>query len=365
MKTAFFILVLIHGLIHVMGFLKAFKLAEIRELSLPISELAGVLWLLAAVLFVVYGILVSVGNSKAWMIGLIAVIISQLLVIYVWNDARFGTIPNIVILVVVLSAQGNWAFDRLIRGETEGITTRVETDAKQVLSEEDVVGLPEPVKKWLMASGAVGRERIVSVVAEQQALMKMKPDQENWISAKAHQLTTVVPPAFIWTVEMKMNPLLNIRGRDKFVDGKGEMLIKLNGLYNVVRERGDKLDEGTIQRYLGELVWVPSLALSPTIEWEALDDLSARATMRYMGTSGSGTFHFNEQGDFVRFSAWRYQGNEPDSEKFEWVITVDEYRTFDGIRVPAKMKATWRLKDGDWTWLDLEIMGLKYNHETK
>lgn len=270
-------------------------------------------------------------------------------------------IAGLLILLLALSAYGHRAFDKIIRSETEGITTRLEADAKQVLSEEDMVGLPEPVKKWLISSGAVGRERLVSVVAEQKALMKMKPDQENWFSAKAHQLTTVDPPAFIWTVEMKMNPVIGIRGRDKFVDGKGEMLIKMNGLINVVNERGEKLDEGTIQRYLGELVWIPSLALSPAIEWETIDALSARATMRYMGTSGSGTFYFNEQGDFVRFSAWRYQGNEPDSEKFEWVITVDEYRTFDGIRVPAKMKATWRLKEGDWTWLDLEINSLKYN----
>ncbi len=361
MKTAFFILVLIHGLIHVLGFLKAFKLADIKDMKLPISELAGILWLKTSVLFLAFGVLVFIDSSLAWAWGLIAMITSQVLVIIFWKDARLGTIPNLLILVVVLSAQGNWAFDRLVRNETTAIISEVDSGAGSVISEEDLSGLPEPVKNWLIASGAVGRERIVSATSKQQAQMKMEPDQENWFAAEASQLTTVDPPAFIWTVEMKMNPLVNIRGRDKFVDGKGEMLIKLNGLFNIVRERGDKLDEGTIQRYLGELVWVPSLALSPTIEWEAIDVLSARATMHYMGTSGSGTFHFNEQGDFVRFSAWRYLGNEPDSERAEWVLTVDEYREFDGIRVPSKMKATWRLEEGDWTWLDLEITEIQYN----
>jgi hypothetical protein len=274
-------------------------------------------------------------------------------------------IAGLLILVVAMSAYGHWRFNRLIRNETEAIQSRVKTGDLPAISEAELAALPEPVKKWLIVSGAVGGERIVSVTAEQQALMKMKPDQENWLAAQAFQLTTVDPPAFIWTVEMKMNPVIGIRGRDKFVNGKGEMLIKMNGLFNIVRERGEKLDEGTVQRYLGELVWVPSLALSPTIEWETRDEFSARATMSYKGTSGSGTFHFNELGDFIRFSAWRYQGNEPDSERFEWVITVDEYRAFDGIRVPSRMKATWRLEEGDWTWLDLEITSLKYNHETK
>ncbi|MDN5330561.1 MAG: hypothetical protein PWP35_2348 [Bacteroidales bacterium] len=37
------------------------------------------------------------------------------------------------------------------------------------------------------------------------------------------------------------------------------MLIKVNSLIPVVNEKGNKLDEGTLQRYLGEIVWFPSL----------------------------------------------------------------------------------------------------------
>lgn len=53
----------------------------------------------------------------------------------------------------------------------------------------------------------------------------------------------------------------------------------------------------------------------------------------------------------------RYQGNEPESERQEWVLEVDEYANFDGIRIPSKMRATWRLPLGDWTWLKLEVVG--------
>jgi len=162
-------------------------------------------------------------------------------------------------------------------------------------------------------------------------------------------------------MDVKMNRFLTFKGRDKFVNGKGEMLIKVNSLINVVNERGGKMDEGTIQRYLGEMVWFPSLALSQHIHWESIDDTTAVATMNYQGTSGSGTFFFNSGGDVTRFSALRYYSNEADAKRFEWVMNIEGYSTFEGIKVPTKMTATWKLDEGDWTWLKLEVIDIMYN----
>ena len=47
MKLAFAMLLLVHGLVHSMGFLKAFGLARLPQLGLPISRPRGVLWLVA------------------------------------------------------------------------------------------------------------------------------------------------------------------------------------------------------------------------------------------------------------------------------------------------------------------------------
>jgi len=189
----------------------------------------------------------------------------------------------------------------------------------------------------------------------------MKPEQKKWMFASAIQYSTINQPAFIWTVDVKMNALLNFVGRDKFIDGKGEMLIKMNALLNVVKEQGSKLDEASMQRFLGEMVWFPSLALSEYITWETIDDATAKATMNYQGTTGSGTFYFNSEGAFVKFSALRFMGNEKDAQRKEWILLVDEHSTFEGITIPSKMSATWKLDKGDWTWLKLDIIDVKYN----
>lgn len=116
-----------------------------------------------------------------------------------------------------------------------------------------------------------------------------------------------------------------------------------------------------MQRFLGEMAWFPSLSLSPFITWKQISDTSAVATMEYMGTKGSGTFYFSADGDFTKYVALRYKENEPTSKKYEWVLLVNDYNTFEGIRVPSKMTATWKLEEGDWTWLKLEVTDIKYN----
>jgi hypothetical protein len=163
-----------------------------------------------------------------------------------------------------------------------------------------------------------------------------------------------------------MLPFVNVAGRDKFIEGKGEMLIKIFSLFPVVNSRdNEKIHTGTIQRYLGEIVWFPSAAVSPYITWEAIDDFSAKAFMTYKGTTGRGIFYFNEKGDFIKYSAQRYMGSEEDAKRKEWIITVRESTVMNGIKIPVKMDATWKLESGDWTWLKLEITDIDYNNPTE
>lgn len=365
MKIAFLTIVLFHGLIHLLGFIKGFDLKEVKELTLPISKPMGVVWLTASTLILTYGVLHLLKSDYAWLMGLVAVVVSQVLIILFWHDAKFGTIPNFLILAVSIVSFGHYNFQRIIQQETAQLLAKNVGKETSILQENDLTDLPEPVKKWLLNSGALGKPFISYGKVTQVAEMQMSPAQEKWLSASAIQYTTIDNPAFIWSVDVKMNSLLSFQGRDKYDGGKGEMLIKLHSLFNVVHERGEKLDEGTLQRYLGEMVWFPSLALSPYITWEQIDEHTAKATMTFKGTSGSGTFYFNPDGDVTKFSALRYKGNEPGAKRHEWEINITDYKVFEGIKVPAKMTSTWKLDDKDWTWLKMEVTAIKYNKNDK
>jgi hypothetical protein len=364
MKIIVFIILLIHGGIHLLGFAKAFGWAETAQLTAEISKPMGIIWLLGTLLFLMSGLLLLLQVDWWFFPATMAILLSSFLMISFWADAKYGLVPNLVILAIVGVSYGSWHMDRMIQRETNQLFTTMDLSAGSLVAEADIQNLPVPVSRWLKTTGMIGKPKLKNGRVVQKALMKMKPEQKEWYSAEALQYTITEVPSFIWTVDLSMMPLVKIQGRDKFMDGKGEMLIKLNALVSVVDEKGEKINEGTLQRFLGELVWFPSLALSPFIQWEALDVHSAKATMTYGGTTGSGVFYFNETGDFVKFIAMRYKGNGPDAKRYPWIMTVEEYGVFEGIKVPSRMKATWQLEEGDWTWLDLEIKDIRYNLPT-
>ena len=360
MRIALFILAILHGLIHLLGFVKAFGFAEVKAMTAHVSKPIGMLWAAAAALLLVYGTLHMTNYKFAWLAGLVAAVVSQVLIFMFWSEAKFGTIPNVVILVASTASFGLYSFNKTVQKETHQILKN-SVSIETIITENAVKALPLPVQEWLRKSGAIGKPLMSVGKVTQRAEMKMSPDQKEWMPAAAVQYTRIDEPAFIWTVDVKMNDFIGFRGRDKFEHGKGEMLIRMNSLINVVDERGEKLNEGTLQRYLGEMVWFPSLALSPYVTWDQISDTAARATMSYRGTQGSGTFFFNAEGDFTKFSAMRYRGNEADSKREEWIMSVTDYKTFEGIKVPAIMNATWKLDNGDWTWLNLEVTDIRYD----
>lgn len=354
-------LLFLHGLIHFAGFLEAFSLMEFKELSLSISRTAGIVWLLAGILILAFVVFYYQKSRYLWLIDFLAGSVSVILIICFWEDAKFGLIPNLFIFGISFLSLGSYNFDRLIQQEISALSINIPSLSDKKVSAEALQGLPLPVQKWLLHSGMVGKPFLQVGKITQEAAMRMKPRQKKWLNAKAIQYSRMDLPAFIWTVNMRMNRFLSFRGRDKFMNGKGEMLIKLNSLFKLVNAKGEKLDEGSMQRYLGEMVWFPSLALSEFISWEAIDKTSARATMNYKGTTGTGTFYFNEAGDFIKFSALRFKDNTEGALRYQWVLKVLDYQTFEGIKVPSEMTATWKLEKEDWTWLRLKIVNIQYN----
>ncbi|WP_372947544.1 DUF6544 family protein [Mariniphaga sp.] len=257
------------------------------------------------------------------------------------------------------------SFKQKIKEETSVVLGNTTSRKSEILTEKEILHLPAPVQKWLKVSGAIGKEKIRTVALKQSFQMKLKPEQKNWKQAITQQFFNAENPAFIWTVRMKMAPFVSVLGRDKFIDGKGEMQMTLNGILNLGKETGEKMDEGTLQRYLGETVWFPSGMVSPHISWQELDPHSAKATMNFKETSGSGNFYFNSEGIFEKFVAMRYYGNAKDAKRYEWIITAQEHAEFNGIKIPSKLEATWMLDSGPWTWLKLEIAEVDYNPDPK
>jgi hypothetical protein len=110
------VLLALHGLIHTLGFAATWQLGQITAIpSTPtfpsgllagsaLPRLLGVLWLLLALAFI--GAAVGLATTAAWWRGLLflAAVVSLALCVAWWNDAKFGFVIDIIILLGVAAA---------------------------------------------------------------------------------------------------------------------------------------------------------------------------------------------------------------------------------------------------------------------
>lgn len=358
MRYLFSILLIAHGLIHWMGFLKAFRYAEISQLTQPISKPAGLFWLITSFLWLVAALLIILHKDFWWMVAAPALILSQWLILSSWQDAKYGTIANVLVLIAGIFAFGQWSYNRLISIEIESFLP-TKTQAR-IVTGDQLSTLPAVVQNWLKRSNVVGKEAANFVHLNQKGQMKTKPDG-NWLPFKAEQYFTVEKPGFIWTADIQAAPMIHIVGRDKYEHGKGNMLIKIQSLFPIANATGPEIDQGSMLRYLAEIGWFPSAALNNYIQWDAVDSTSAKATMQYGAITASGIFRFNKEGDLLSFEAKRYYDRKEGATLEDWWIENKTWKEMQGIRIPIQSEVTWKLKNGDFNWLKLEITAIEYD----
>jgi hypothetical protein len=116
MKLAIVALLLIHGLIHAIGFVGSWGLAEFQGASRaptnfvtaqpgdPLVRVFGLVWLLALAAFLVAAVLL-VGDSAMWRAVVIgAAVISMVPVGLWWQNAPMGAVANALVIAAVLAA---------------------------------------------------------------------------------------------------------------------------------------------------------------------------------------------------------------------------------------------------------------------
>jgi hypothetical protein len=160
MKYIFAILIFLHGAIHMMGFAKAFNYAAIGNIHSTISKPAGLLWLLACVLFLLAGIVFLAKADWWYWLTFIAILLSTILIITVWKDAKFGTIANIILLAGVIIGYGITSYYGWYEEEVSLGLHQKSAFQQSLLSEADLLNLPEPVRNYIRYTGSVGKLKV-------------------------------------------------------------------------------------------------------------------------------------------------------------------------------------------------------------
>lgn len=361
MKLLLAILLLVHGLIHLLGFLKAFGISQYPMLSGQFGRVHGLIWLLSFLLFLLTAITMYF-NQRLWpWLGLLAIIISQILIAISWADAKYGTWVNLLLFLVIIPGIGEFFFNKKVEGEVKLLSTLQEGSIEKSVDSKPEKTLPPIVADWLKNAGIGTSNSISKVYLTQKGKMRTSPDGK-WMSFQAEQWFSIKDPGFIWKTRVRMLGPVFLSGRDKLIRGKGQMDISLLSLIPVVRAGNEsRINQASMTRFLAEMIWFPSAANEPYISWDSTGTHKARAIFTYGDKSVSGVFSFNDKAEPVAFEAMRYMETGENAKLEKWVIKNLTFKTFNGIQIPEKSEVIWELAEGEYHWLTLEISEIQYD----
>jgi len=267
----------------------------------------------------------------------------------------------IVALIASACAIGNIAFTKKVKEEAKELFREGKEITPEIVTDEDIRGLPEPVQRYLKYTQIIGKEKIKIVRLKQGGYFRMKENQK-WMPIKAEQYFNVDSVEFIWIAKVRIAPLVSIYAKDEFIEGKGNLVVKLLGLIKIVDAKGYEVDDGEILRFLAECIWFPSAFLNDYIRWETIDESSAKATISYKGITASAIFHFNEKGEITKITAKRYREVNGKFVLEGWEGEIVAYREVNGVIIPNKVNIIWKLKTGDFCYDKVEVIDIGYNN---
>ncbi|MBD1393016.1 hypothetical protein IDJ76_07900 [Mucilaginibacter sp. ZB1P21] len=222
----------------------------------------------------------------------------------------------------------------------------------QAFSYTQLVDLPGPVQAYFRHVLKDGEPYINYVRLKHNGQFKTGLNKK-WVDIKGEQYFTVKKPGFIWKGTTTL-----FTARDMYISDKGRLVVSLFSLYNIVNAKGKKFNQGELLRWLAESVWFPTNLLpSEHLRWQPVDTQTAKLLFTYKGLSLSYIVSFRN-GEIIQFETTRYMGDE----KLEtWIGKLGAYQKINGIIVPTKIEAIWRLAKGDFSYAKFNVLRIDYN----
>lgn len=258
-----------------------------------------------------------------------------------------GLVLVVIVAAVVLYGESHW------QSGTKDLLDRLEADkvpiAAVVFSERELDDVPPPVARYFRAVLTDGQSLVAAVNLKHTGTFNMGETAERWRTFTSTQRVVIRRPGFVWDASIRMLPGLSVHVHDAYVAGEGILHAAVFGLASVVNLRGTRdMAEGELMRFLAEAAWYPTALLPGRgVQWEAMDDRSARATLQDGDVTVALTFHFGADDliDAVRAVA---RGRTVDGVVVPtpWEGRFWNYAVRDGMRIPLDGEVAWVLPEG-------------------
>lgn len=232
----------------------------------------------------------------------------------------------------------------------DDLLAAAEAPAQRSVRPRDLADLPAPIRRYLNHVLSPEQTLVQSVRLEQTGTFRSGGSGSPWSDFAATQHVTTRPLGFVWDAHIAMLPGLSVRVLDAYADGRGALRARLGGIVSVADPTpGPSLDEGELLRYLAEAPLYPTVLLPGMgVTWTAIDNRSARATLKHRGTTASLVFHVNDRDEVERVTGKRpFLTDDGTYEDRPWKGTWRHYERRDSLRVPTDGEVAWIQPEGE------------------
>jgi hypothetical protein len=361
-KYLFLFVTLLHGLIHFMGFAKAFNYANFNQLTKEISKPMGVLWFVTATLFV-FCVIFYLFKKESWVyLAFIAIIFSQYLIVNNWQDAKFGTIANVLIMIFAVIGFFQINFKNEYRNEVKIGLLQTKNIRKIILTDAIIQDLPEPVQKYIRYTNCIGKPIVNNYRIDFSGKIRSH-EKPVWMYLTSEQYNFILTPTRLFYLDATMKNL-PVAGFHCFKNGIAYMDIRLLSLFKVEFQKGDVMNVSETVTFFNDMcVMAPATLIDNRIEWLEVENNKVKASFTNNGITISAWLYFNEKGEMVNFvsedrSALLANGQ---TTKLKWSTPIRDYKTINGYKLASYAEAIYTYSDGDFTYATFELKDIGYN----
>ena len=361
-RYIFIFLTLLHGFIHFMGFAKAFNYANFSPLTKEISKPIGILWFVTASLFVL-SVILYLFKKDAWVyFALLAVIFSQFLILNNWQDAKFGTIANVIIVPFIIIGLFQINFKNDYRKEVKSGLLQTKNIPKIVLTDTMIKDLPEPVQKYIRYANCIDKPVVDNFRVDFAGKIRSH-EKPVWMYLTSEQYNFIPTPIrlFYFDVTMKGLP---VAGFHCFKNGVAYMDIRLLSMFKVEFQKGAVMNESETVTFFNDMCCMaPATLIDKRIEWMQVEENKVKASFTNNGITISAWLYFNEKGELVNFVSEDRSALVEDgiTKKLKWSTPLRDYKTINGYKLASYAEAIYSYPDGDFTYATFTIKDIKYN----
>jgi hypothetical protein len=342
-----------------MGFAKAFQFAEIKPLTIAISKSVGIVWLIATLLFITTAILFFLKKDYWAIFSILAVLISQILILLSWHEAKFGTIANLIILIISIIGLGTWSFYKKYQDDVKTNLHQKEYFQNSNLTEKDMEHLPDQVKKYLRYTGCLGKPKVNNFKIEFAGKIR-KDEQQVWMPFSSEQYNFMKTPTRLFFMKADMVHM-PVAGYHKYLNGDAYMDIRLFSLFKVQFQDGEEMNKAETVTFFNDMCCMaPATLIDKRISWQVKDKNMVTATFKNNEITISADLFFNENGELINFkSKDRY--NTEAGKAVPWSTPLSKYKVRNGYKLPGYAETIYTYPSGDFCYGTFEVSSIKYN----